>query len=303
MKTRQAIEKHINQFKRPDNFNPASWMVLKKWAVAIWKAHQKQQCWQYPVKVTCPEFYAMICDEQGKCIIRDRVLLKFEVNRWTKPWAKELIRTAVDLAKSEEREEALKQINLALAISSQSAEAWNNKAVIEHQLKRYKSAFESFDKALSIAPEVAKIYMNRALLYRDVNWDEKAHQDLNKALSLGGDRVFIQKQQARSLWNMDYKEAAARQLHDVLNAHHGDEKDWTLLGDWLVALNKISAAQEAYIKVLNMNPFYADALFGNAMLKAMKQPNSKAVKDELEMAHILGAKNARDVLEALNAQS
>lgn len=298
MKTRKEVNAYINSFRRPDNFNHAAWMTLKKWALAIWDAHLKNQRWQYAVKVSCKEFYQMLCDTDGMCIVPDIDLLKFEINDFTAKWFSQQVDLAANLAREGEFNEALAHLDIALKIKANSAEALNNKAVVLHQLKQYKSAFGYFAQALEAAPAKAKIYVNRAALYSDVDWYQKAVEDLEMALSLYGPSKVLEKKKSEALWNTGKRNKAIENWRNTLLYFNAEETDWMLLAQWQLAVGSKSDALESYRRVLNINPFYAEALLGKGALTLEQNPTDNKAKEALEMAHLLGSSQAKATLNA-----
>lgn len=300
MKTRKEAADYINSFARPGGFSTASWFTLKKWASAVWDSKLAAQTWQYTLSIPCKEFYSMLCDVDGSCIVRDARLLKFESNRFTHKWFLELLETAITLAKEEEYEEALRQINRALEIKPKSAEAWNNKALILSALKQYKSAFGAFNRALFTDKTSAKIYINRAELFMKVDWFSKVLEDLDTAVILEGTNKHIEQLRSLALWANKKHNQAITNWKCALHYYQANEEDWLLLAKWQLAIGDTKEAQLSYGKVLSLNPFYAEALYGKGILTVQENPKSKSGKEAIEMAHLLGHETAGNALLSIS---
>ena len=296
MKTKKEVADHINSFVRPEGYNTAAWFTLKKWAGAVWDSKLASQTWQYTLKVSCKEFYDMLCDSKGECIISDLRLLKFEQNRYTKKWFFQLLEESTAFAKEGEYEEALRLINIAVEIQPKSTEAWNNKAVILKELKQYKSAFGAFSRALFINRNTARVYVNRAELFMEVEWYQKALEDLNSAVELEGTQKYIEQLKSLALWKSKKQRQAINNWKCALHYYQANEADWTLLAKWQLAIGDLKEARLSYRKVLSLNPFYADALYGKGLLEIQENPESKTGLEAIEMAHLLGHQSAGEVL-------
>ena len=296
MNTRKEAADYINSFARPVGFSTASWYTLKKWALAVWDSKLSAQTWQYTLNIPCKEFYSMLCDKDGSCIVSDARLLKFERNKFTHKWFVQLLDTAIALAKEKEYEEALRQINIALEIKPKSAEAWNNKAVILSALKQYKSAFGAFNRALFTDKTSAKIYINRAELFMKVDWFSKVLEDLNTAVNLAGTNKHIERLRSLALWANKKHGQAITNWKCALHYYQATEEDWLLLAKWQLAAGNTKEAKLSYRKVLSLNPFYAEALYGKGILTVQENPESKSGKEAIEMAHLLGHEAAGNVL-------
>ncbi len=67
---------------------------------------------------------------------------------------------------SERYNEAMREIDLALALDSKFPEAYNNKGIIYSNLKDYKSAINSYDRALELHPNFTLAYVNKGIAFQ-----------------------------------------------------------------------------------------------------------------------------------------
>jgi hypothetical protein len=67
--TLSEAQRHIDSFSRPQGFNTYSWRVVKKLALRAWESHLEGRIFERSVNFMCREFYLMIQDPEGQCII------------------------------------------------------------------------------------------------------------------------------------------------------------------------------------------------------------------------------------------
>lgn len=298
MNNRKEVADFIQSFSRPEGFSTASWFNIKKWAMAVWEAKLASQTWQYTLNISCKEFYAMLCDSNGDCIVADARLLQFENNSYTQKWFLQLLDQATAFAREEAYEEALKTVDLALEIQPKSGEAWNNKAVVLRELKQYKAAFATFSRALVYKKDCAKIWVNRAELFIRVGWFKKALEDAHTAIRLEGTNKHIERLISRALWSDGSHQKAINNWKIALHYYQASEQDWSLLATWQEQTGFIKEALMTYRKALSVNPFHAEALFGKGKLELVLKANAVSAKESLEMAHLLGHQQAKKTLTA-----
>jgi tetratricopeptide (TPR) repeat protein len=82
------------------------------------------------------------------------------------------------LFKSNQLDDALIDLNLAISIEPSFAVAYNNRALVYKSLYNYPQALNDLNKAISIDSQFFNAIYNRAKLFLDMNQPEKACKDL-----------------------------------------------------------------------------------------------------------------------------
>ena len=80
-------------------------------------------------------------------------------------------------------EPALEDLDKALELKPDFAEAYKDRALLHRDLGDTENALSDLDKAIEIGPFFAEAYKDRALLHRDLGDTEKAISDMEKAVS------------------------------------------------------------------------------------------------------------------------
>jgi tetratricopeptide (TPR) repeat protein len=91
---------------------------------------------------------------------------------------------ALTLAQKGQYDQALSQIDQALAMNPKDAETYTRRGGIYTLQKQYDKALENFNRAIDLDPRSAKAYYNRALVYYYQGKYDQALADLNKTIEL-----------------------------------------------------------------------------------------------------------------------
>ncbi len=83
-----------------------------------------------------------------------------------------------------ERERALADYNVAIAISPEFVDAYINRGIVYGEGSLFGKAIEDFNRAIAIAPTSAKAYLNRGVAYLSMGDYGAAINDLERATSL-----------------------------------------------------------------------------------------------------------------------
>jgi len=81
-------------------------------------------------------------------------------------------------------QEAIEDLNRAIALNPEYTLAYNNRGVILKKAGMFREAIEDFDKAIDLDPSYSKAYNNRGSAYGKIGRFDKAVEDFDKALSL-----------------------------------------------------------------------------------------------------------------------
>jgi tetratricopeptide (TPR) repeat protein len=77
--------------------------------------------------------------------------------------------------------DAISNLNKALKLKPDYAEAYNNRGIAKGNMGEYKEAIADYDKALKLKPDYAEVYVNRCVYYCKLGQKEKAEKDIKKA--------------------------------------------------------------------------------------------------------------------------
>ena len=85
---------------------------------------------------------------------------------------------------TDKRQEALQQLNKAIADNPNDAEAYLQRGKIHVSLEDQQKAIADFTRVIELKPAYAKVYLQRGIAYTESGKYEDALRDLNKALDL-----------------------------------------------------------------------------------------------------------------------
>ena len=117
---------------------------------------------------------------------------------------------ALEAYRSEEYEEAIKNYDLAINLSSQDASLYNSRGRVKNEMKRYKEAILDFNKAIEMDPEQRHAFYDRGIAHYNLQWYEASIIDLNEVIEMNPDHTEAYTLRARAKHKMEqYNEAIA----------------------------------------------------------------------------------------------
>lgn len=180
----QDAQRHIDSFARPAGFDVNAWRAYKKMALLIWEGHLTGQPWQSEIRVPCRQFFFMLHDKKGRCIIENTSQLRWINNKWNRELVQRLEERGVEHMNVGANKAAILYFDRALMINPKKGTLLNHRGWVKQQLKDFKGALTDFSTAIELDPQNDAAYVNRAALYSLMDMDSKAMDDLNKAIAL-----------------------------------------------------------------------------------------------------------------------
>jgi len=86
-------------------------------------------------------------------------------------------------------DEAIEDLNKAIALKPKYFEAYNTRGVIFVMLGHYEDAIEDFDRAIALKPSCYEAYAARGVSYRNIGRFPKAIESFNQAIAIHPDRA------------------------------------------------------------------------------------------------------------------
>ncbi len=155
-------------------------------------------------------------------------------------------------------DEELARYEKAIELAPDSAEAYNNRALILSRLHRYDEALASYNRALALKPELAELYNNRGITLQQMERYDDALADYDKAIELKPDYANAHNNRGATLpYLRRYPEALAscdialRLRPDLAEAHHNR-------GVSLHELRRYDDALVSYDQALALRPDRAE---------------------------------------------
>jgi tetratricopeptide (TPR) repeat protein len=160
-------------------------------------------------------------------------------------------------------EEAVHQIDRALAIDPGVSEAHNNRGNALKELKRYDEAVASYDRAIALNPVFAEAYHNRANALIELKRLDEALASYDRALALRpypavlcGRGIVLSRLRRPQQALADYERAIALEP--------GYAEAFNLRANVLIELDRLGEALADYDRAIAINPARAEAFYDRA---------------------------------------
>jgi tetratricopeptide (TPR) repeat protein len=110
---------------------------------------------------------------------------------------------------------AINDLNEAIKINSNYANAYWNRAVAYMCLQKYNQALDDFSKAISLSPNDARIYNNRGIIYSQQEQYKEEIADFSKAIELDPQYIEAYKNRAKAYKKIGREDLAAQDLAKI----------------------------------------------------------------------------------------
>ena len=163
-------------------------------------------------------------------------------------------RAAVELRRAR-LQAARRDVDRALALESEAAEAWYLLGNLKEKNEQYDEAIKAYQRVISIEPGHVNAQYRLGVLYKRLGQDAESrrhldtYQSLKTKLDLANAVLFG----TRSLYSGDYK-TAAEQLSRALASDPSNAEALYYFGVAMQKLEKPAEAVEAFEKALSINP-------------------------------------------------
>jgi tetratricopeptide (TPR) repeat protein len=161
---------------------------------------------------------------------------------------------------------AIADLDKAITINPQYAEAYNNRGLTYKALKDYQKAIADYDKAIALNPKLALAYTNRGMIYHALKEYPKAIADLDQAIAINANHIYAYNSRGNIYADLkDYPKAIADYDKAIVinpeyaNAYYNRGNVYADLKDIPKAIADYRKAAALYLKQNNM-AFYQKVL-------------------------------------------
>jgi tetratricopeptide (TPR) repeat protein len=152
---------------------------------------------------------------------------------------------------------AIADLDKAITINPQYAEAYNNRGLTYKALKDYQKAIADLDKAIVLNPKMALAYTNRGIIYHALKDYPKAIADFDKAIEINVNHTYA----------------------------------YNSRGNTYAELREHPKAIADYTKAIEINPEYANAYYNRGNAYAELKDFPKAIMDYRKAADLYRRQN------------
>jgi tetratricopeptide (TPR) repeat protein len=157
------------------------------------------------------------------------------------------------------REEALADLDAAVALNAHSPEAHNLRAIVLHELKRPEAALASYDATVALRPAYAEAWNNRGVALGEVGQAEAALASHDQAIALKPDFADAHYNRGVALDRLKRPAEALASLDAAIALAPGHARAQHNRGTALEALGRSDEAVASYDRAIALKPDYAEA--------------------------------------------
>ena len=296
MKTLKALKKALNNAHQKKQVPVVQWNTFSAWVIEAWKAHWKNQTWQYAIELPLLSCYEYLCDEDGACIISNEQLLRVNYNAQTQLQVEEAIQWIEALKNQGEYLDAAIFTTQLLLVKPESYAIRCDLADLYLKAETYKPALHHLKEAIELSPAQWRGYWLRAQAYQKLGWFDRAIDDLETALLFAADPAMILMEKSNIYWSLGEVGKAIRAHKTALNHQENNDQWWAKLAARQYHVESFKDAYVSMGKALELNPFHASHLLNFAIAAQHIGKSQKYVQGYLEMARDLGHPMAEALL-------
>jgi tetratricopeptide (TPR) repeat protein len=161
---------------------------------------------------------------------------------------------------------AIADLDKAITLNPNYAEAYNSRGLTYRALKNYQRAIADYDKAVALNPTLALAYTNRGILYHALKDYPKAIADFDKAIEINANHTYAYNSRGNTYAELkepakaiaDYTKAIEINP-EYANAYYNRGNTYAELKDFPRAVMDYRKAADLYLRQNNM-AFYQTVL-------------------------------------------
>ena len=194
-------------------------------------------------------------------------------------YAEALSNRGVILSDQKKLNEGLNDLNKAIELRPNYPDALNNRGLILMELSKYPEALSDFNRAIELRPTYAEAYYNRGLLFMNQNKNEQAVKDYDKALELrpGYSEAIINR--SIILKSGDNAEKKLADYNKAIEANPNDPRLYYNRGLAMMGLSRNTEAILDFNKSIELKPDYANAYLNRGNVFVSEKDPAAALKD------------------------
>lgn len=191
---------------------------------------------------------------------------------------------------------ALKWINQAIEIDSQSAALYNNRGLIQLALKHQEAALKDLEQAIQYQPRVAIFYNTRGTILLTLGRYQQALEDFNQALRLEPEYLSAYNNRGLVYVALGQNEQALQDFNTVLKQDSSNTAAYNNRGLVMLDQQKVNAALDDFNAAILANPRAGIAYNNRGIiyhLLGQKKTGNDNYDKALEFEPVYFSKNAK----------
>ena len=163
-------------------------------------------------------------------------------------------------------EEAIVSSSAAIAIKSDYAVAYLNRAIAFMELKQFEAAIASFDQAIGIKPGNAEAYFNRGNAQMELKQFEAALASYDRAINTKPDYADAYFKKGLTLQELKQLPTAVASYDKAISVKPDFANAYLNRGSVLSKLKQLDAALDSYNKAISIKPDFVQAYSNRAVV-------------------------------------
>jgi tetratricopeptide (TPR) repeat protein len=159
--------------------------------------------------------------------------------------------------------EAVRQIDDALKIDPNVADAHNNRGNALRRLKRPEQALEAYDRAVALKPDDAPTFNNRGTVFKELELFDEALADLDQAITLRPDFAEAFNNRGNVYKELERFDEALSDFDRAIALRADNPDAFNNRGVALKELERFEAALADFDKAISLKPDHAEAHYNH----------------------------------------
>jgi tetratricopeptide (TPR) repeat protein len=194
--------------------------------------------------------------------------------------------------------EALSDLDRAIALQPGNAEEYFHRGIIHAAAHRYAEALRDYDQAIALRPDNADAHVNRGAIHAAANRCAEAIRDYDQAIALRPDNADAWFNRGITYAQAGRLDEALRDLDQAIALQPDDAQAYRNRGNIHAAAQRYAEAIADYTRAIRINPGYAAAYLNRATAYYTVKDYPRALSDA-RAAQRLGRPPNPDFLRAL----
>jgi protein O-GlcNAc transferase len=161
-------------------------------------------------------------------------------------------------------EEALTSYNRASALAPKDAASLNNRGSVLKDLKRYKQALTDFDNAIKLKPDFTEAYNNRGNVLLELQRFDEALESYERAIALKSDNADAYNNRGNALNKLNHFDRALASYDRAIALKPNYTEAFTNRAVALTQLQRFAEALASCERALSLKSDHADAYYNRA---------------------------------------
>lgn len=195
-------------------------------------------------------------------------------------YADDFFKVGMDKLKERDLEGAIESFDRAIKLNPDYAEAYNNRALIRHELGKVQEAIEDCTQAILLNPDCEHFHYNLGIISSSLSEYREARVDHSRAIQINPGFAQAYNSRGFARLNIGDREGALKDFTQAIELNPNDALPWNNRGDvYLLELGDLQRALEDYIQAARLNPNNAMTFYNLGVIHSKVGNEQKALEN------------------------